>query len=168
MSGRASSGSFGSGRTAGYAIGGGRTSPWLEAIAGIRERPYPRLGSKPVPAPRTRSEVRASLSVGLLPPRPQHAPPPERQKRCVGQGVCGEIQCAGQSNVRARCAGHFLVPWSFSRERRARAKDMCGRCAVPDVRGSSQVCDSCERGLHIVCYVWGGWRENDWLCHVCW
>ena len=26
----------GSGRTAGYAIGEGRTSPWLEAIAGIR------------------------------------------------------------------------------------------------------------------------------------
>ena len=54
MSGRTSSGSFGSGRTAGYAIGEGRTSPWLEAIAGIRERPYPRLDSKPLPAPRTR------------------------------------------------------------------------------------------------------------------
>ena len=47
MSGRTGSGSFGSGRTAGYAIGEGRTSPWLEAIAGIRERPCPRLGSKP-------------------------------------------------------------------------------------------------------------------------
>ena len=34
MSGRGGSGSFGSGRTAGYAIGEGRTSPWLEAIAG--------------------------------------------------------------------------------------------------------------------------------------
>ena len=54
MSGRGGSGSLGSGRTAGYAIGEGRTSPWLEAIAGIRQRPYPRLGSKPVPAPRTR------------------------------------------------------------------------------------------------------------------
>ena len=43
VSGRRSSGSFGSGRTAGYAIGEGRTSPWLEAIAGIRERPCPRL-----------------------------------------------------------------------------------------------------------------------------
>ena len=42
-------------------IGEGRTSPWLEAIAGIRQRPCPRLGSKPVPAPRTRPEVRASL-----------------------------------------------------------------------------------------------------------
>eukprot|EP00964_Phaeocystis_antarctica_P126826 scaffold90498_cov61-Phaeocystis_antarctica.AAC.1 len=58
VSGRRSSGSFGSDRTAGYAIGEGRTSPWLEAITGIRERPYPRLGSKPVPAPRTRSDVR--------------------------------------------------------------------------------------------------------------
>ena len=36
MSGRGGSGSFGSGRTAGYAIGEDRTSPWLEAIAGIR------------------------------------------------------------------------------------------------------------------------------------
>eukprot|EP00964_Phaeocystis_antarctica_P034460 scaffold19600_cov109-Phaeocystis_antarctica.AAC.1 len=44
VSGRRSSGRFGSGRTAGYAIGEGRTSPWLEAIAGIRERPYPRPG----------------------------------------------------------------------------------------------------------------------------
>ena len=59
VSGRRSSGSFGSDRTAGYAIGEGRASPWLEAIAGIRERPCPRLGSKPVMAlPRTRSEVR--------------------------------------------------------------------------------------------------------------
>eukprot|EP00964_Phaeocystis_antarctica_P078587 scaffold48885_cov56-Phaeocystis_antarctica.AAC.2 len=57
VSGRRSSGSFGSDRTAGYAIGEERTSPWLEAIAGIRERSYPNeLGSKPVPAPRTRSD----------------------------------------------------------------------------------------------------------------
>ena len=91
VSGRRGSGSFGSDRTAGYAIGEGRTSPWLEAIAGIRERPYPRLGSKPVPAPRTRSEVRASLSVGFSPPRLQQAPPPERQKMCAGQGVRGSL-----------------------------------------------------------------------------
>jgi len=43
---RGGSGSFGSGRTAGYAIGEGyeegRTSPWLEAIAGIRQGPCPR------------------------------------------------------------------------------------------------------------------------------
>ena len=89
MSGRTSSGSFGSGRTAGYAIGEDRTSPWLEAIAGIRQRSCPRLGSKPVPAPRTRSEVRASLSVGFSPPRPQQAPLSERQKRCAGHGVRG-------------------------------------------------------------------------------
>ena len=64
VSGRRSSGSFGSGRTAGYAIGEGRTSPWLEAIAGIRERPCPRLGSKPVPAPRTRPEAWCGLISG--------------------------------------------------------------------------------------------------------
>ena len=34
VSGRRGSGSFGSDRTAGYAIGEERTSPWLEAIAG--------------------------------------------------------------------------------------------------------------------------------------
>ena len=56
MSGRGGSGSFGSGRTAGYAIGEGRTSPWLEAgvVYGIPTRgeptalPYsvkPRAGS---------------------------------------------------------------------------------------------------------------------------
>ena len=56
VSGRRGSGSFGSDRTAGYAIGEERTSPWLEAIAGIRERSYPRLGSN-VPAPRTHPEV---------------------------------------------------------------------------------------------------------------
>ena len=40
-SGRRGSGSFGSDRTAGYAIGEGRTSPWLEAIAGIRSDHIP-------------------------------------------------------------------------------------------------------------------------------
>ena len=89
MSGRGGSGSFGSGRTAGYAIGEERTSPWLGAIAGIRQRSYPRLGSKPVPAPRTRYEVRAKVSVGFSPPRLQRAPPSERQKMCAGQGVRG-------------------------------------------------------------------------------
>ena len=67
-----------------YAIGEDRTSPWLEAIAGIRERPCPRLDSKPVPAPRPRSGVRASLSVGFSPPRLQQAPHPERQKMWLG------------------------------------------------------------------------------------
>ena len=33
---KGTSGSLGSGRSAGYAIGEGRTSPWLRAIAGIR------------------------------------------------------------------------------------------------------------------------------------
>ena len=107
MSGRRGSGSFGSGRTAGYAIGEDRTSPWLEAIAGIRERSCPRLGSKPVPAPRTRSEVRASLSVGFSPPRLQQAPPPERQKWCAGQGVRGSSGVRA-SGCRAKCAGQSV------------------------------------------------------------
>jgi hypothetical protein len=90
VSGRGGSGSFGSGRTAGCAIGEDRTSPWLEAIAGIRQRPYPRLGSKPVPAPRTRYEVRASLrrvfTAATATSTPFRAP----------ENVCG-----------ARCAGEF-------------------------------------------------------------
>ena len=88
MSGRRVSGSFGSGRTAGYAIGEGRTSPWLEAIAGIRQRSYPRLGSKPVPAPRTRHEVRASLR-RVLTAATATSTPFERQKMCAGQDVRG-------------------------------------------------------------------------------
>ena len=45
-------------------IGEGRTSPWLEAIAGICSDLMSQAGgSKPVPAPRTRYEVRASLLV---------------------------------------------------------------------------------------------------------
>ena len=98
MSGRTGSGSFGSGRTAGYAIGEERTSPWLEAIAGIRERSYPRLGSKPVPAPRTRSEVRASLSVGFLRyrrDRNKH-PLPSARKGVRGK-VCG-VMLGGSNN----------------------------------------------------------------------
>eukprot|EP00964_Phaeocystis_antarctica_P033782 scaffold19163_cov22-Phaeocystis_antarctica.AAC.1 len=63
-----------------YAIGEDRTSPWLEAIAGIRERPCPRLGSKPVPAPRTRSEVRASLRRVFTAATATTSTPPERQK----------------------------------------------------------------------------------------
>ena len=56
MSGRGGSGSFGSGRTAGYAIGEGRTSPWLEAIAGIRGDHVPGWAPSPcrLPGPVTR------------------------------------------------------------------------------------------------------------------
>jgi hypothetical protein len=92
-SGRRGSGSFGSGRTAGCAIGEGRTSPWLEAIAGIRQRPYPRLGSKPVPAPRTRYEVRCGLRRGFSPAvyRDSSTPFPSASKY-----VRGSV-CAGQS-----------------------------------------------------------------------
>ena len=82
MSGRGGSGSFGSGRTAGYAIGEGRTSPWLEAIAEIRQRSCPRLGSKPVPAPRTRYEVRCGRD------RDSSTRLPSASK-CVRGRVCG-------------------------------------------------------------------------------
>ena len=109
MSGRRGSGSFGSGRTAGYAIGEGRTSPWLEAIAGIRERPYPRLGSKPVPAPRTRPEVRCGLRHGFHRrcPRLKQAPLPSAKKGW-GKPLPSQKVCAGQSSVQARCAGQFF------------------------------------------------------------
>eukprot|EP00964_Phaeocystis_antarctica_P010121 scaffold5543_cov39-Phaeocystis_antarctica.AAC.2 len=80
VSGRRGSGSFGSDRTAGYAIGEDRTSPWLEAIAGIRERPCPRLAPSPcrLPGP---VPMYVQVSVGFSPPRPQQAPPPERRRR---------------------------------------------------------------------------------------
>ena len=59
MSGRGGSGSFGSGRTAGYAIGEERTSPWLEAIAGIRSNRIPGWAPSPcrLPGPVTRCET---------------------------------------------------------------------------------------------------------------
>ena len=90
VSGRRGSGSFGSDRTAGYAIGEGRTSPWLEAIAGIRERPYPRLGSKPVPAPRTRSGVRDMSPSGFHRRDRLKHPLPSARKGVRGK-VCGAI-----------------------------------------------------------------------------
>ena len=52
MSGRRGSGSFGSRRTAGYAIGEDRTSPWLEAIAGIRGDHVPGWAPSPCRLPR--------------------------------------------------------------------------------------------------------------------
>ena len=66
---------MGSVRTAGYAIGEDRTSPRLEAIAGIRQRPYPRLAPSPCRLPRPVRRVRASLSRRFSPQRPQQAPP---------------------------------------------------------------------------------------------
>jgi hypothetical protein len=113
VSGRGGSGSFGSGRTAGYAIGEGRTSPWLEAIAGIRQRPYPRLSSKPVPAPRTRYEVR-DMSPSGSHRRDRLKHPLPSASKCVRGGVCGrvlgasswglilssELRCPMRSNVK--------------------------------------------------------------------
>ena len=85
-----------------------RTSPWLEAIAGIRERSYPRLGSKPVPAPRTRSEVRASLSVGgRVFTAATATSTPSRAPEKVVRVNPFLAMCAGQG-VRAGSAGQFL------------------------------------------------------------
>ena len=78
MSGRRGSGSFGSGRTAGYAIGEGRTSPWLEAIAGIRGDHVPGWAPSPcrLPGPVTRygadgrdRRARAALRRAIRAPR---------------------------------------------------------------------------------------------------
>jgi hypothetical protein len=99
-----------------------RTSPWLEAIAGIRERPYPRLGSKPVPVPGPVPRYGAVFGTDFHRrcPRLKQAPlrfrapkkvgvNPFQARKCVrGNPVCGAIQCAGQSSVQARCAGQFF------------------------------------------------------------
>ena len=89
MSGRGGSGSFGSGRTAGYAIGEGRTSPWLEAIAGIRGDHVPGWAPSPcrLPGPVTRYEtcLRRVLTAATATSTPRS----ERQKMCAGQGVRG-------------------------------------------------------------------------------
>ena len=122
------------GRTAGYAIGEGRTSPWLKANAGIRERPYPRLGSKPVSAPRTRSVrgmVRSSARIFTGGAR-DSSPLPSARKCGQGKPLLSQM-CAGQSSVRGNL--------------------MCGQ----DVRGNShklrlffrlvdQRCSTCSGG----------------------
>ena len=130
MSGRGGSGSFGSGRTAGYAIGEGRTSPWLEAIAGIRQRPCPRLGSKPVPAPRTRYEVRCG--------RDRDSSTPFRVPVSVcGAGCAGEFsgQVLGVSFlvlsswvclVLSWVLSSFLGSWCAVGPGRQNAEKMCG------------------------------------------
>ena len=159
MSGRRGSGSFGSGRTAGYAIGEERTSPWLEAIAGIRQRSCPRLGSKPVPAPRTRSEVRASLSVGFSPPRPQQAPPPERQKRCAGQGV------RGSSGVRA--SGCLFLKSYYGRLSSARHVHVYGHTYTWQSSWGRGIPDSILVPLTVSGSCWVAWaRAPSSLLHV--
>jgi len=83
-------------------IGEERTSPWLEAIpiiAGIRQQPYPRLGSKPVPAPRTRYEVRDMSPSGFhRRDRLKHTFP--SASKCVRGGVCGASSQAGLLSLR--------------------------------------------------------------------
>ena len=115
-SGRRGSGSFGSGRTAGYAIGEGRTSPWLEAIAGIRQRPCPRLGSKPVPAPRTRHEVRdMSPSGSHRRDRLKH-PLPSASKCVRGERCAGEFsgQVLGVSFLVLGSCVCLVLSWVLS------------------------------------------------------
>ena len=107
MSGRGGSGSFGSGRTAGYAIGEGRTSPWLEAIAGIRQRPYPRLGSKPVPAPRTRYEVR-DMSPSGSHRRDRLKHPLPSASKCVRGIVCAGQSESGSLGVSTSGSGYLM------------------------------------------------------------
>jgi hypothetical protein len=116
VSGRRSSGSFGSGRTAGYAIGEGthitlagghcrdpRTTvsqAGLQARAGPRTRPEVRCGfrhgfSPAVPATQASTPSLPSAKKGWGKPLPS-------QKVCAGQSsvrgnpVCGAIQCAGK------------------------------------------------------------------------
>jgi hypothetical protein len=95
--------------TAGYAIGEGRTSPWLEAIAGIRQRPCPRLGSKPVPAPRTRYEVRCGLRRGFSPAvsRLKHQLLPSASK-CVRGSVCAGQSESGSLGVNTSGSGFLM------------------------------------------------------------
>ena len=87
MSGRRGSGSLGSGRSAGCAIGEGRTSPL--GPYRVMPRPYPRLGSKPVPAPRTRHEVRD------MSPSGSHRRDRLKHPLPSAKGVC-RAECAGR------------------------------------------------------------------------
>jgi len=88
VSGRGGSGSFDSGRTAGYAIGEERTSTWLESIAGLGSTKDPaivsqaglqlaRAGSPKLWAPRTRYEATVRTSARVFTgsvPRLKHTP----------------------------------------------------------------------------------------------
>ena len=81
---------MGSGRSAGFAIGEDRTSPGRAIKPGIRYDHVPGW-LKPVPAPRTRHEVRASHSVGL-------SPTPDRSEHPLPSAIfmCGAVR-AGAS-----------------------------------------------------------------------
>ena len=86
VSSRIGSGSLGSGRSAGYAIGEERTSPRLRAIAGIRSDRIPgsaqaRAGSPDPSRGTCKSQRRAFTDT-----RPQRAPPSERHG-CVSCAI---------------------------------------------------------------------------------
>jgi len=159
-SGRRGSGSFGSDRTAGYAIGEDRTSPWLEAIAGIRERSCPRLGSKPVPAPRTRPEVWCGLRHGFSPAVPATQAPFRAPENVVRVNPF-LARCAGQG-VRAGCAGQFS-PVSPATARAAAKQQPSSAATAHGQRSATARPENLCRARHV------GHREEaleDEILHV--
>jgi len=116
VSGRRGSGSFGSGRTAGYAyaIGEGRTSPWLEAIAGIRDDHVPGWAPSPcrLPGPVSypaRYEVRCGRDRDSS--TPFRAPVSVCGAGCAGRSARGAVGvwASGRQHTR-RLGRHRLEP----------------------------------------------------------
>ena len=167
---RGARGSLGSGRSAGCAIGEGRTSPRLGAMAGIRSRPYP--GRAPalawLPGPSTTRE-RPSRRVFTRSGRHQRA----ASGACEGVRVrarlgsltaksscdawfnLGYTQSCGGSNwailgVNLGVAGVYLqwciwVPQGFSWVFRGLFR-ASGACLQSRVRGRSRVPPACSSG----------------------
>ena len=115
---------MGSVRTAGYAIGEGRTSPRLEAIAGIRQRPCPRLAPSPCRLPGPIGRYGAVLPQVFTATAATQHPPAGRQIWCAGQGARG--RCAEQG-VRGKDSGPRF-PYGFRCRRHTRPVrgHMCG------------------------------------------
>ena len=95
---KGTSGSLGSGRSAGYAIGEERTSPRQRAIAGIRSDRIPGLAQARAGSPDPSRGTCKSQRRAFTDTRPQRAPPSERQ-RCVNCAIIWVCQVHG-----ARCA----------------------------------------------------------------
>ena len=136
-SGRRGSGSFGSDRTAGHAIGEGRTSPWLEAITGIRHDYVP--GWVPslcrLPGP-VRRYVQKSPSGFHRHDCNKH--PPGAPDVCVRWAECVGQKFPGGSAMFYSCPSGVAV---FSLiDRSLFFFDMCaGQRVGQDVRRNSQV-----------------------------
>ena len=116
-----SSGSFGSGRTAGYAIGEGthitlagghcRDPRTTVSQAGLQARagsPDPSRGTVWSSARIFTGGARDSSKHPFRAPKKVGVNPFQARKCVRGNPVCGAIQCAGQSSVQARCAGQFF------------------------------------------------------------